>query len=240
MKKKLTILLALLILGSLLLSACGAAVPAKDTCTAGKWNPFQPNVTVRFGGTNPYNAGEKCYADGKFHTYLPAPPTAPRVNEPAPQAPPRTEEPAPPVSTPSGNTSGKYFDACNSVDMDDDITHLKENGQVIPNSFMFLDKNETEVPSGDYWFINVPANVYGHVFFPVTGLTYQVRGPVKLQVGVATFWCDNGGSTPHDGQYQMLDAKRISEDCLNSNWELEDDCAIGDWVNVPPVENQPK
>ena len=105
---------------------------------------------------------------------------------------------------------------------------------------MFLDKNETEIAAGDYWFIDVPANVYGHIFFPVTGLTYQVRGPAKLMVGAATFWCDNGGSTPHDGMYQMVDAKRLDEMLLDSFWELTGDGAIGAWVKVPGVEAQPK
>ena len=133
-----------------------------------------------------------------------------------------------------------YFNACTSEGLDDDITALKNNGQVVPNSWMFLDKNETEIAAGDYWFIDVPANVYGHIFYPVTGLTYQVRGPAKLMVGAATFWCDNGGSTPNDGKYQMVDAKKLADMLLDSNWELAGDGAIGAWVNVPDVASQPK
>jgi len=142
-----------------------------------------------------------------------------------------------PVESFDGHT---YFDACNSVDLDPSITALKNNGQVVPNAFSFLDKNEDQIAAGDYWFIDVPANVYGHIFFPVTGLTYQVRGPTKLMVGAATFWCDNGGSTSHDGMYQMVDAKRLDEMLLDSFWELAGDGAIGAWVNVPGVEAQPK
>ncbi|HBC44668.1 MAG: hypothetical protein UX08_C0024G0004 [Candidatus Collierbacteria bacterium GW2011_GWB1_45_35] len=138
------------------------------------------------------------------------------------------------------NDGRTYFNACTSVGLDDDITALKNNGQVVPNSFMFLDKNETEVAAGDYWFIDVPENVYGHIFYPITGLTYQVRGPAKLMVSAATFWCDNGGPTPHDGMYQMVDAKKLADMLLDANWELAGDGAIGAWVVVPSVESQPK
>jgi len=165
----------------------------------------------------------------------PAAVEVPDLSTPRPSAPGSIE--IIPVESSDGRT---YFDACNSVGLDDDITALKNNGQVVPNAFMFLDKNETEIAAGDYWFIDVPANVYGHIFFPVTGLTYQVRGPAKLMVGAATFWCDNGGSTPHDGMYQMVDAKRLDEMLLDSFWELTGDGAIGAWVKVPGVEAQPK
>jgi len=157
------------------------------------------------------------------------------VNTPRPSAPGSVQ--IVPVESFDGHT---YFDACNSVDLDPSITALKNNGQVVPNAFSFLDKNEDQIAAGDYWFIDVPANVYGHIFFPVTGLTYQVRGPTKLMVGAATFWCDNGGSTSHDGMYQMVDAKRLDEMLLDSFWELAGDGAIGAWVNVPGVEAQPK
>lgn len=144
---------------------------------------------------------------------------------------------APAASLDAGHT---WFGACDSVNKDPSITALKNNGTVVPNAYMFLDKNETQVAAGDYWFITVPANVYGQVFYPMSGLTYQVRGPAKLRVSAATFWCDNGGSTPHNGQYQMIDAKRIDAKYLDKNWELAGEVVIGDWVTVPGIENQPK
>lgn len=166
--------------------------------------------------------------DGKYGWLLIAPPTA---------AKPEPETSAPVTTT---TKTEAYFNACTSEGLSPDITALKNNGQVVPNSWVFLDKNESEVAAGDYWLIDVPANVYGHIFYPVSGLTYQVRGPAKLMVGTATFWCDNGGSTPHDGQYQMVDAKKLADMLLDKNWELAGDGAIGRWVNVPSIENQPK
>ena len=139
------------------------------------------------------------------------------------------------------NTDAVVYDACSSEGLSPDITALKNNGQVVPNAYMFLDKNEDEIAAGDYWLIRVDSFVYGHWFYPVTGLTYQGRGNEDvIKVGAATFWCDNGGSTPHNGQYQMVDAKKLADMLLDENWELAGDGAIGAWVNIPSPENQPK
>ena len=135
------------------------------------------------------------------------------------------------------------YDACSSVGLSPDITALKENGVVIPNAYVFLDKNEEQIAAGDYWFIKVPSYVYGHWYYPVSGLTYQGRGleGTIIQVGTATFWCSNGGSTLHNGMYQQVDAARLTEMSLDTTtWELIGDASIGDWVNIPIPADQPK
>jgi len=135
------------------------------------------------------------------------------------------------------------YDACSSVGLSPDITALKENGVVIPNAYVFLDKNEEQIAAGDYWFIKVPSYVYGHWYYPVSGLTYQGRGleGTIIQVGTATFWCSNGGSTLHNGMYQQVDAARLTEMALDTTtWVLIGDASIGDWVNIPIPADQPK
>ncbi len=146
-------------------------------------------------------------------------------------------------TTPLETGNVVWYNACTSDALSEDVSALKNNGQVVPNAYSFLDRNEAEVAMPNqtgYWHIEIPANVYGHIFFPVSGLTYQVRGPGRVVVGAATFWCDNGGSTPHNAQYQMVDAKRLDEMLLDSNWELTGDGAIGAWVKIPDPANQPK
>ncbi|MBU1070959.1 hypothetical protein KKG65_00930 [Patescibacteria group bacterium] len=231
--KKTTLLIVILVLASTMLTGCfnkAADAPASI-------NPFTWfDVTLeRTLAENCANGKNQVIIEGEIYT---CPNMVSAPNNSIPDAPPPVTPPSTPPVTPK--IVGAYFDACTSVDLDDDITYLKNNGEVVPNSFMFLDKNETEIAAGDYWFIDVPGDVYGQVFFPITGLTYQVRGPAKLMVGAATFWCDNGGKTPQSSQYQMIDAKKIDILYLNSYWELEGDGVIGSWVNVPPVENQPK
>ena len=154
-----------------------------------------------------------------------------------------------PVLQPTSQTEVNivWYNACTSDPLSADISALKNNGQVVPDAYKFMDKNEVQVPAGDYWNIDVPEGVYGHVFYPMSGLTYQVRGPARIRVGAATFWCDNlgrasdGTVSSHLGMYQMVNAKMLDAKWLDKYNELAGDVVtIGDWVKVPDVANQPK
>lgn len=118
----------------------------------------------------------------------------------------------------NSNEQATRFNACNSEDQEQ-VTQLVENGQAVNRAWMFLDKNESEVAAGDLWTIEIPTGVYGQVFVPTTGMTYEVRGPGHVRVGAATFWCDDIGDSSHHGQMRALNATRLPE-------------PIGDWVNI--------
>lgn len=127
-----------------------------------------------------------------------------------------------PTNPGNGNpqTGGQmiWLNACTS-EPEEQVTQLVETGQPVPNAWMFLDKNEAEVAAGNLWAIEVPTGVYGQVFIPATGLTLEVRGPGRIRVGAATFWCNDTGDQPHHGQMRVLDAKNLPE-------------PVGDWVNI--------
>jgi len=118
----------------------------------------------------------------------------------------------------NSNEQATRFNACNSEDQEQ-VTQLVENGQAVNRAWMFLDKNESEVAAGDLWAIEIPTGVYGQVFVPTTGMTYEVRGPGHVRVGAATFWCDDIGDSSHNGKMRALNATRLPE-------------PIGDWVNI--------
>ncbi|OQA82885.1 MAG: hypothetical protein BWY29_00641 [Microgenomates group bacterium ADurb.Bin238] len=129
-------------------------------------------------------------------------------------------EPTNPGNGNPGQTGGQmtWLNACTS-EPEEQVTQLVETGQPVPNAWMFLDKNEAEVAAGNLWAIEVPTGVYGQVFIPATGLTLEVRGPGRIRVGAATFWCNDTGDQPHHGQMRVLDAKNLPE-------------PVGDWVNI--------
>lgn len=116
------------------------------------------------------------------------------------------------------NGATQWLNSCDS-EKREQVTQLVENGQAVNRAWMFLDKNESEVAAGDLWTIEIPTGVYGQVFVPTTGMTYEVRGPGHVRVGAATFWCNDTGDQPHHGQMRALNATRLPE-------------PIGDWVNI--------
>lgn len=129
-------------------------------------------------------------------------------------------------------TDGKstvFLDACNSVGKPN-VTNLVENGQKVENAFVFLDKNEADVKADDLHNVSVPAGVYGQGFYPVTGATFQFRGPGNFRFGRATVWCGDI-STINSGMYVQINAQKLSIGQI----EL-----VGNWVAIPPVEQQPK
>lgn len=126
-----------------------------------------------------------------------------------------------PQATPDAASSG--LSSC-ALAEGKDIENLVENGQTIDNAFVFLDRSSAQVKAGNTWTISVENGVYGQVFFPLSGLTYQVRGPATLtQVGRATFWCDDV-SDQNNGQYVMIDATALAKGQIK---------LIGQWVDVP-------
>jgi len=111
-----------------------------------------------------------------------------------------------------------WLNACTS-EAQEQVTQLVETGQPVPNAWMFLDKNEAEVATGDLWSIEIPTGVYGQVFIPATGMTYELRGPGRIRVGAATFWCNDTGDTVNHGNMRLLDAQHLPN-------------PIGQWVDI--------
>jgi len=131
---------------------------------------------------------------------------------------------SPTYSSPEPTIPSGFFNACSSEGLDDNIVALSNN------TYQFRDKNQDEITAGDYWFVYVPTGVYGQVFFPITGVTYQVRGPAQLQVGAGTFWC-NDLSSANNGEYIIVNSQKLALGQIET---------IGSWAKIPSISFQPK
>lgn len=101
------------------------------------------------------------------------------------------------------------------------IEPLRENGQVVPNAFMGLDLNRTEVKAGLRYVISVPENAYVQYFQAWDGTTWEAVGPTQVTATAWTSWCNNSGWISQNGfptgQHRQLNANRLPE-------------AIGQWI----------
>lgn len=101
------------------------------------------------------------------------------------------------------------------------IEPLRENGQVVPNAFMGLDLNRTEVDSGLRYVLDIPSGTYVQYFEAWTGTTWEATGPTTVVATAWTSWCQNSGWISEqgfpNGQHRQLNANRLPE-------------AIGQWI----------
>jgi hypothetical protein len=101
------------------------------------------------------------------------------------------------------------------------IQPLVENGTVIPNAFMGLDLNRTEVDAGLRYVLDVPTGTYVQYFEAWTGTTWEAVGPTQVTATAWTSWCNNSGWISQNGfptgQHRQLNANRLPE-------------AIGQWI----------
>ena len=93
------------------------------------------------------------------------------------------------------------------------IEPLRENGAVIPNAYMGLDLNRTEVDAGLRYVISVPENAYAQYFQAWDGTTWEAVGPTQVIATAWTAWCQNGGWIAEqgfpNGQHRMLNANSL-------------------------------
>lgn len=95
------------------------------------------------------------------------------------------------------------------------IEPLRENGAVIPNAYMGLDLNRTEVDAGLRYVISVPENAYAQYFQAWDGTTWEAVGPTQVTATAWTAWCQNGGWIAEqgfpNGQHRMLNANSLPD-----------------------------
>jgi len=95
------------------------------------------------------------------------------------------------------------------------IQPLVENGTVIPNAFMGLDLNRTEVDAGLRYVLDVPTGTYVQYFEAWTGTTWEAVGPTQVTATAWTSWCNNSGWIGQQGfptgQHRMLNANSLPD-----------------------------
>lgn len=95
------------------------------------------------------------------------------------------------------------------------IEPLRENGAVIPNAYMGLDLNRTEVDAGLRYVVTIPENVYAQYFQAWDGATWEAVGPTQVTATAWTAWCQNGGWIAEQGfpsgQHRMLNANSLPD-----------------------------
>ena len=92
------------------------------------------------------------------------------------------------------------------------IEPLVENGETVPDAFMGLDLNRSEVNSGMKYSLYLSSTAYAQFFNAWDGMTRDAKGQGTFESTAYTVWCMSSNYRAEiSGRFQIMDAKNIPD-----------------------------